>query len=38
VRLREGAIRFSPHCFNTIDEIEKVIDVLDDAGHAGTAR
>ena len=35
---REGAIRLSPHCFNTVDEIEKVVDVLDDAGHAGAAR
>jgi selenocysteine lyase/cysteine desulfurase len=29
---REGAIRLSPHCFNTIDEIEKVLDVLDQLG------
>jgi len=28
---REGAIRFSPHCYNTIDEMEKVIEVLDEA-------
>jgi len=28
--LREGAIRLAPHCYNTIEEIEKVIDVLDD--------
>ena len=35
---REGAIRLSPHCFNTVDEIEKVVDVLDDAGHAGAPR
>ncbi len=27
---REGAIRVAPHCYNTPDEIEKVIDVLDD--------
>ncbi|HET7791126.1 MAG TPA: aminotransferase class V-fold PLP-dependent enzyme [Gemmatimonadales bacterium] len=29
--LREGAIRLSPHCYNTMEEIEKVVDVLDDA-------
>lgn len=34
---REGAIRLSPHCFNTADEMEKVIDVLDDNGHAEPA-
>src|SRR5438132_13992866 len=28
--LREGAIRFSPHFFSTIEEIENVIDVLDE--------
>ena len=27
--LREGAIRLSPHCYNTVEEIEKVVDVLD---------
>lgn len=27
---REGAIRLSPHCYSTIEEIEKVLDVLDD--------
>jgi selenocysteine lyase/cysteine desulfurase len=27
--LREGSIRLSPHCFNTVEEMEKVIDVLD---------
>jgi cysteine desulfurase/selenocysteine lyase len=32
---REGAIRLSPHCFNTVDEIEKVLDVLDGAGRGG---
>jgi selenocysteine lyase/cysteine desulfurase len=26
---REGAIRLSPHCYNTVDEIEKVIEVLE---------
>jgi selenocysteine lyase/cysteine desulfurase len=29
--LREGAIRLSPHCYNTADEIARVIDVLDEA-------
>ncbi len=28
--LREGAIRLSPHCFNTVEEMEKVIEVLED--------
>jgi cysteine desulfurase/selenocysteine lyase len=28
--MREGAIRFAPHCYNTIDEMEKVVDVLED--------
>lgn len=28
--LREGAIRLSPHCYNTVEEMEKVIEVLDD--------
>ena len=28
--LREGAIRLSPHCYNTVDEMEKVVEVLDD--------
>ncbi|HYK81859.1 MAG TPA: aminotransferase class V-fold PLP-dependent enzyme [Gemmatimonadales bacterium] len=27
--LREGAIRLAPHCYNTIEETERVIDVLD---------
>src|SRR2546422_485526 len=27
--LREGAIRLSPHCFNTVEEMERVLDVLD---------
>ena len=26
--LREGAIRLSPHFYNTVEEMEKVIDVL----------
>ena len=28
--LREGAIRLAPHCYNTMDEMEKVVEVLDD--------
>ena len=28
--LREGAIRLSPHCYNTLEEMEKVVAVLDD--------
>lgn len=28
---REGAIRLSPHCYNTVEEMEKVVDVLDAA-------
>jgi cysteine desulfurase / selenocysteine lyase len=28
--LREGAIRLSPHCYNTMEEMEKVIEVLED--------
>jgi len=28
--LREGAIRLSPHCYNTVEEMDKVIEVLDD--------
>jgi len=27
---REGSIRLSPHCYNTVEEMEKVIEVLDD--------
>jgi cysteine desulfurase / selenocysteine lyase len=25
---REGAVRFSPHCFNTVDEVARVLDSL----------
>ncbi len=27
--MREGAIRLAPHCYNTLEEVEKVVDVLD---------
>ena len=27
--LREGAIRLAPHCYNTAEEVERVLDVLD---------
>lgn len=30
--LREGSIRLSPHCYNTDDEIARVIEILDAAG------
>jgi selenocysteine lyase/cysteine desulfurase len=26
--MREGAIRLSPHCYNTVDEMERVVDIL----------
>ncbi len=26
--LREGSIRLSPHCYNTVDELERVVDIL----------
>lgn len=29
--LREGAIRLAPHCYNTMEEMEKVVDVLSGA-------
>ena len=27
--MREGAIRLAPHCYNTMEEMEKVVEVLD---------
>ena len=30
VSVREGAIRIAPHCYNTVEEMEKVVDVLDE--------
>ena len=29
--LREGAIRLSPHLYNTVEEMERVVEVLDGA-------
>jgi len=26
---REGANRLAPHCYNTVEEMERVLDVLD---------
>jgi cysteine desulfurase/selenocysteine lyase len=28
--LREGALRFAPHCYNTVEEIERAVGVLDE--------
>jgi cysteine desulfurase/selenocysteine lyase len=30
VSLREGALRVAPHCYNTIEEMERVVEVLDE--------
>jgi selenocysteine lyase/cysteine desulfurase len=27
--MREGAIRLSPHVYNTVNEMEKVVDILE---------
>jgi len=35
VSLREGAIRLAPHCYNTIEEMEKVVEVLDEVVREG---
>ena len=32
--LREGAIRLSPHFYNTVEEMEKVVEVLDGVLHS----
>jgi selenocysteine lyase/cysteine desulfurase len=29
--LREGAIRLAPHCYNTLEEMERVVGVMDEA-------
>jgi hypothetical protein len=26
---REGSIRLSPHCYNTVDEMVRVVEILD---------
>jgi cysteine desulfurase/selenocysteine lyase len=31
--LREGAIRLSPHAYNTVQEMERVAEILEDASH-----
>lgn len=31
---REGAIRFAPHFFNTMDEMQRAVDCLEDTQHA----
>jgi selenocysteine lyase/cysteine desulfurase len=36
--LREGAIRLSPHCYNTVEEMERVVEVLDEALQSQPAR
>ncbi|HXY18904.1 MAG TPA: aminotransferase class V-fold PLP-dependent enzyme [Gemmatimonadales bacterium] len=28
--LREGSIRLAPHCYNTVEEMERVVEVLDE--------
>ncbi|HSM17626.1 MAG TPA: aminotransferase class V-fold PLP-dependent enzyme [Gemmatimonadales bacterium] len=35
--LREGSIRLSPHCYNTVDEMERVVAVLERVGTKATA-
>jgi selenocysteine lyase/cysteine desulfurase len=30
--VREGGIRFSPHMYNTVDEIDAVVDALEGPG------
>jgi selenocysteine lyase/cysteine desulfurase len=27
--VREGALRLSPHCYNTVDELERVVGILE---------
>ena len=31
--MREGAIRLSPHAYNTVQEMERVAEILEDASH-----
>jgi selenocysteine lyase/cysteine desulfurase len=35
--LREGAIRLSPHAYNTVAEMERVVEVLEGAGVKGSS-
>lgn len=34
--LREGALRLSPHCYNTVDEMRRVTEVLDGLMNGGS--
>ncbi|MGH7506032.1 MAG: aminotransferase class V-fold PLP-dependent enzyme, partial [Longimicrobiales bacterium] len=31
--LREGVLRFAPHLYNGVDDVERVIEVLDSVAH-----
>jgi cysteine desulfurase/selenocysteine lyase len=33
--LREGALRFAPHCYNTLDEVERAVGVLEEMRRGG---
>jgi len=33
--LREGALRFAPHCYNTVEEVEKAVGVLEEMRRDG---
>ncbi len=33
--LREGALRFAPHCYNTLEEVERVVAILDELERTG---
>jgi selenocysteine lyase/cysteine desulfurase len=36
--MREGAIRLSPHFYNTIEDMERVVQILEDAQGSRTSR
>jgi selenocysteine lyase/cysteine desulfurase len=36
--LREGSIRLSPHCYNTVAELERVVAILDRSGSSASVR
>ena len=36
--LREGSIRLSPHCYNTVAEMERVVAILDRSGSSASVR